>query len=155
MQYVEEILQDYAEAQRDALIPILQKVQEKEKYLSAESLKKISAHLNIPLSKIYGVASFYNQFKFQAPGKYHIMICRGTACHVKGSAEVLESLMRELKIESGETTKDGLFSLEVVSCVGVCSLAPVICINDKYHTKIKPEQVSDIIALYKKEEKNG
>ncbi|MCG8569376.1 MAG: NAD(P)H-dependent oxidoreductase subunit E [Spirochaetes bacterium] len=152
---IDQILVKYKDAKRDALIPLLQEIQEAEQYLSVNSLKKISQQLSIPLSKIYGVASFYNQFKFHAPGKYHIQICRGTACHVKGSARVMEALLRELQINAGETTKDGLFSLELVSCVGVCSLAPVICVNDHYHTKVKPDQVNEIINSYREKEKQS
>lgn len=149
---VTTIMKKYKNRGRDSLIPLLQEMQESEGYLSVSSLKDVSKKMHIPLSKIYGVASFYNQFKFHAPGKHHIQICRGTACHVKGSSMLLESLQRELGIEPGHTTRDGLFSLEVVSCVGVCSLAPVICINDRYHAKVKPEDVASIIKSYREKE---
>jgi NADH-quinone oxidoreductase subunit E len=153
---LEEILQKHKDAKRDSLIPILQDIQEKEGFLSFDSLLEVSKKLNIALSKVYGVASFYNQFKFNQPGKNHIQVCRGTACHVKGSLNVLDTVKRVLKIKEGETTKDGLFSLEVVSCVGVCSLAPVICINGEYYAQVTKDKIESIIKTYQeKENKDG
>ncbi|HOW17191.1 MAG TPA: NAD(P)H-dependent oxidoreductase subunit E, partial [bacterium] len=102
---MESIFAKYKNAGRDSLIPILQDLQEKEGFLSFDSLLSVSRFLNLPLSKIYGVASFYNQFKFNQPGKYQIQVCRGTACHVKGSIKVLDALKRELKIDAGQTTR--------------------------------------------------
>jgi NADH-quinone oxidoreductase E subunit len=138
---------------RSALIPILQEVQEEQGYLSREAVVSIGQQLNLPVSKIYGVATFYNQFRFQVPGRFHVQCCRGTACHVKGSLSVLESLKRELKIEPGQTTRDGLFSLEVVACIGACGLAPVIAINGEFHASVQPEQIKKIINAYRKEAK--
>jgi len=100
---------------RDYLIPILQAVQEEEGYISKDSIGQISDYLGLPESKIFGVATFYNQFRLNAPGKYQVAICRGTACHVKGSFNLLETLQMELGIKPGETTRDGLFSLETVA----------------------------------------
>lgn len=147
---IETILQNFPEAQRDALIPILQAIQEQEGYLSREAITRVGEYLHLPTSKIYGVATFYNQFRFQPVGKYHIMVCRGTACHVKGSAKVLEALKRELKIEPGQTTKDGLFSLEVVACLGACGQAPVIAVNGEFLAKVEPEKVRSILNSYRK-----
>ena len=96
------------------------------------------------------MASFYNQFKFQAPGKNHIQVCRGTACHVKGSSKVLDAVKRVLKVDAGQTTRDGLFSLEVVACVGACSLAPVVCINGEYFSGVTPESLEKILEGYRK-----
>jgi NADH-quinone oxidoreductase subunit E len=138
---------------RSALIPILQDVQDKEGYLSRRIVVELARALNLPASKIYGVATFYNQFRFQAPGKYQIQVCRGTACHVKGSATVLNALERELDIHPGETTRDGLFSLEVVACIGACGLAPVICINGEYHAQVEPDQIGTILRQYREQEK--
>jgi NADH-quinone oxidoreductase subunit E len=148
---LEQILQNYPRAQRDALIPILQAIQEQEGYLSREAITKVGEYLQLPASKIYGVATFYNQFRFQPVGKFHIMICRGTACHVKGSAKVLEAFKRELKIEPGQTTKDGLFSLEVVACLGACGQAPVIAVNGEFLAKVEPEKVRSILITYRKQ----
>ena len=145
-----KILEKYNHAGRDALIPILQEFQEKEGYLSKEAIARIGDHLDLPTSKIYGVATFYNQFRFNALGKYHIQICRGTACHVKGSAQILITLEQELGIEAGETSRDGLFSLEVVACIGACGLAPVISINGEYFANITPEKTRKIIEDFRK-----
>lgn len=132
------------------LIPLLQEIQNEEGFLSENSLIEVGRHLNIPTSRIYGVATFYNQFRFQPQGKYNIQVCRGTACHVLGSASVLDVIKKQLKIEVGQTTKDGLFSLEVVACIGACGLAPVICINGNFHAKITKESLKEIIDNYRK-----
>lgn len=147
---IDSVLEKYRGAGRDSLIPLLQEVQEIYGHLSRESVTIIGKHLNLPASKIYGVATFYNQFRFTAPGKFHVQVCRGTACHVIGSAEVLESISRELDIKPGETSRDGLFSLEVVACIGACGLAPVIAINGEFHAKVQPKDVKNIIKSYRK-----
>ncbi|HQH28789.1 MAG TPA: NAD(P)H-dependent oxidoreductase subunit E, partial [Oligoflexia bacterium] len=103
---IQEILESHKNAERDALIPILQEVQESLGYISKEAVVQIGRHLNLPASKIYGVATFYNQFRFQPVGRYHVQVCRGTACHVKGSARVLEAVQNALKIAPGQTTRD-------------------------------------------------
>jgi len=138
---------------RDQLIPILQDVQKREGYLSMDAVVKIGLRLNLPTSKIYGVATFYNQFRFQATGKYHVMICRGTACHVKGSAAILKELQRNLRIEPGQTTRDGLFSLEVVACIGACGLAPVISINGEFHGNLTTDGIGKLLNSYRQREK--
>jgi NADH-quinone oxidoreductase subunit E len=140
----------FPDARRDSLIPLLQEVQGVDGFLSRESILQIGRHLGLPASKIYGVATFYNQFRFQAPGRYHIQICRGTACHVKGSAGLLEGLKRALKIQPGQTTADGLFSLEVVACIGACGLAPVIAINGEFYGGVTADSVGRIIADYRR-----
>lgn len=145
------ILNNYPDAQRDALIPLLQEVQEKVGYLSREAVVKIGEHLNLPASKIYGVATFYNQFRFKPLGKYHIQVCRGTACHVKGSINVLTAVKQALNVEPGDTTRDGLFSLEVVACLGACGLAPVITVNGEFFAGMTPSKVEKIIRDIRKE----
>jgi NADH-quinone oxidoreductase subunit E len=146
---IDSILDKYPEARRDALIPLLQEVQDVHGYLSREAVEQVGAHLGLPASKIYGVATFYNQFRFQAQGRHHIQVCRGTACHVKGSAGVLEALERELGVKAGETTRDGDFSLEVVACIGACGLAPVISVNGEFHAGVTPDSIGDIIESYR------
>ncbi len=146
---VDGILQRRPAAGRDALIPILQEVQDAEGFLSRGSVLAIAKHLALPASKIYGVATFYNQFRFQAQGRNHIQICRGTACHVKGSSAIMDALQTELGIGSGETSRDGLFSLEVVACIGACGLAPVIAINGEFHAKLTPEAIPGILDQYR------
>ena len=147
---VNEILSRHANATRDSLIPILQEVQEAQGYLSKDAVVEIGKRLKLPTSKIYGVATFYNQFRFQPTGRFHIMICRGTACHVKGSAAVLRALEADLKIKAGETTRDGAFSIEVVACIGACGLAPVMSINGEIHAGLDEEKVKTILDDYKK-----
>jgi len=119
-------------------------------YLSRDSVVRIGRHLGLPTSKVYGVATFYNQFRFQPQGRFHIQVCRGTACHVKGSAKVLETVERCLKIRAGETTRDGLFSLEVVACVGACGLSPVISVGGEIFAGVKPEAVKGILDSFRK-----
>lgn len=149
---VETILQNYPGSGRDSLIPILQKVQEKMGFLSEESIVTVGKHLTLPTSKIYGVATFYNQFRFNPPGKYNVQVCRGTACHVLGSATVLQEIEKNLKVKAGETSKDGLFSVEVVACIGACGLAPVIAVNGEFHAKVTSDSITEIIESYRKSE---
>lgn len=145
------ILEKYTNGGRDSLIPLLQDVQEEIGYLSKESIADIGKHLNLPSSKIYGVATFYNQFRFTPKGKFHIEVCRGTACHVLGSKTILERLQKILKIKAGETSKDGMFSLEVVACIGACGLGPVIAINGNFHSKVTEDSIEEIISKYKEQ----
>ena len=142
---VEEILKSHPGSQRDHLIPILQEVQERLGYLSEDAVVRIGRHMRIPASKIYGVATFYNQFRFTPKGKFHIMLCRGTACHVKGSAKTLETLTKALRIEPGQTTRDGLFSIEVVACLGACALAPAITINGEFFPKVSQTKLAKLL----------
>jgi NADH-quinone oxidoreductase subunit E len=130
---------------RDYLIPMLQAVQAQEGYISRESICEISDYMGLPEAKIFGVATFYNQFRLSAPGKYQVQICRGTACHVKGSFNLLEALQRELGIEAGATTRDGLFSLEVVACLGACSIAPVMTVNGEFYGRLDKKIVEKTI----------
>lgn len=151
---IKDILSRYPSARRDDLIPILQDVQEACGHLSRDSVVIIGRYLKLPASKIYGVATFYNQFRFQARGRYTVQVCRGTACHVKGSQKVLEALMRELDIKPGETTRDGLFSLEVVACIGACGLAPVISVDGEFHAGVTSESIKDIVDSYRRKAEN-
>ena len=150
MTEIDEILSNYPNAKRDDLIPILQEVQEAAGFISREAVVAIGSHLNLPASKIYGVATFYNQFRFQPLGKFNIQVCRGTACHVKSSEKVLDAVVRELGIKPGETTRDGVFSIEVVACLGACGLAPVISINGEFYASMTPDTVKKIIDSYRR-----
>jgi NADH-quinone oxidoreductase subunit E len=142
---IQEILDRFPDGKRDALIPVLQEVQEKHGYLSKDAIVQIGKHLRLPASKIYGVATFYNQFRFEPLGQFHIQVCRGTACHVKGSLSVLDAIRHELKIEPGQSTRDGLFSLEVVACIGACGLAPVICINGEFYADMTSAKTRNLL----------
>ncbi len=156
MNAVDAILQKHPRAGRDALIPILQEVQEKQGYLSREAVIRISRHLNLPTTKLYGVATFYNQFRFQPRGKYHFMVCRGTACHVKGSNRVLEMAQKLLKLRPGQTSRDRLFSLETVACMGACGLSPVMNLNGEFFAKVTPQKLVQVIQeCREKEAKSG
>ncbi len=146
---VAQVLKQYPDAGRDKLIPILQDIQAVDGFLSREAVLEVGKHLNLPASKIFGVATFYNQFTFEPKGKYHIQVCRGTACHVKGSATVLEHLCREANCQSGKASADGLFSIEVVACIGACGLAPVISINGEFYAGMTAEKVKKVIAEYR------
>jgi NADH-quinone oxidoreductase subunit E len=152
---VKQVLDKYPDAKRDKLIPILQEVQGTEGFISKEAVLEISQHLNLAPSKIFGVATFYNQFRFEPVGKYHILVCRGTACHVKGSGETLEAIERELGIKAGNTTRDGLFSIEVVACLGACGLAPLICINNEFYANATKDKVKEIVESYRLKEREA
>jgi NADH:ubiquinone oxidoreductase subunit E len=143
---IETILATHAGAHRDKLIPILQEVQKAQGHLSRESMIRVGRHLNLPASKVFGVATFYNQFRFSPVGRFHIQVCRGTACHVKGSKAVVDAIRRTLKLEPGQSTRDSMFSLEVVACLGACGLAPVVAINGEFHGGVTSDSVQKLIS---------
>jgi NADH:ubiquinone oxidoreductase subunit E len=136
------------ERQEGALIPVLQEAQGIYGYLPEEVLQAVCRRLKIPLSRIYGVVTFYSQFYLTPRGRHLIKSCQGTACHVRGAKGVLESLCRELKVEPGGTTADRQFSLETVACVGTCFLAPVIMIDEDYYGKLTPKRAVDALKKY-------
>ena len=142
---VEAVLAQHPNATRDSLIPILQEIQEELGYLPPEAMKATGSHLGLPASKVYGVATFYNQFRFQPKGEHHFMICRGTACHVKGSDKVLDNSEKLLNLEAGQTSRDKQFSLEVVACIGACGLAPVVNVNGEFHAKMTPVRLAKLV----------
>jgi len=121
---------------REDLIPILQQVQEVEGFISAEAIALISRRLRVSENEIYGVATFYAQFRFHPPGEHHIAICMGTACHVRGGAQLSATLEHRLGITRGETTPDGKYDYETVACLGCCALAPVVRIDDKIYSQM-------------------
>jgi len=149
-QAVAEILSSHKK-ERKNLIPLLQEVQTSLGYLPKEALQKIAGFLEVPEVEIWGVATFYNQFRFVPLGKYHTSVCMGTACHLAGGKLILEALERELDIKVGETAEDGNFSLERVACIGCCMLAPVIVIRDKIYPKMTPFKVEEALIPYKQE----
>ena len=126
----EKMAQDFAGEPAD-LIPVLQKVQEVGGYISPDAVRRISRWLKVSESEIYGVTTFYAQFRFNPPGRHHIKACLGTACHVQGGEQMLSVLERRLDIKPGETSADGEYDLERVACLGCCALAPVVTIDDK------------------------
>lgn len=148
---IDSLLKEFPNINRDSLIPILQKIQDEYGYLSEESINEIGKYLDLPTIKVYGLATFYNQFRFTPPGKYHIRVCDGTGCHLEGSGKILKEIIKILDIEDGETSRDGLFSLEVLSCIGACSYAPVISINDQYHSKMDKKSLKELINSLREE----
>ena len=131
--------------EKGALMPILQKAQDIYGYLPKEVMKIISDETQIPMEKIYGVATFYSQFTLNPKGKYRISVCLGTACYVKGSGDIYNKLMEKLGIVGGECTPDGKFSLDACRCVGACGLAPVMMINDEVYGRLNVDDSDDIL----------
>jgi len=130
------------------LINVLHKVQHTFGYLPAEIQEVIAYELNIPLANVYGVVTFYSFFSMIPKGKHPVSICTGTACYVRGAENVLSEFKKELKIDVGETTADGKFSISCLRCVGACGLAPVVMVGDKTYGRVSPEMVKDIIKEY-------
>ena len=141
---IEPILQKHA-AHEGALITMLQEIQDAYGYLPEEALTRLSKETKIPLSRIYGVVTFYSQFHLTPRGKNIIRMCRGTACHVRGSAVIMRTLGEHLGIGEGETTEDGKFTLETVACLGTCFLAPVMMVNSDYHGKLNSKKARAIV----------
>ncbi len=134
------------------LIPRLQQAQAEDGYLSRERLQRIHRESGVPLSQVYGVATFYAQFRFQPSGRHMIRVCHGTACHVSGAIELTRAIVKHLEIETGETTPDRLFTLETVSCLGCCSLAPALMIGNTTHGNLGPASVVKLLRKYRKGE---
>lgn len=133
---------------KGALMPILQEAQNIYGYLPIEVQTIISNEMDIPLEKIYGVATFYSQFSLNPKGKYKVSVCLGTACYVKGSGDIFNKLSEMLHIEGGECTPDGKFSLDACRCIGACGLAPVLTVNDDVYGRLTADDVKDILAKY-------
>ena len=144
LKLIEPVLDEYAGI-KGSLITILQHTQDIYGYLPKEAIEKISEATGIATSEIMGVGTFYTQFRFQPVGKYLIMLCQGTACHVNSSELVLQTIKDELGIDDGETTDDGLFSLKCVACLGCCSLSPVMMINDNTYGSLTPDKTKKIL----------
>lgn len=142
-----EILSEFQGEEGD-LIPLLQKIQEKFGYISKETVKSISRFLKISENQIFGVASFYSQFRFNPPGRNSIKVCLGTACHVRGGQVLCEAVERELEVSTGQTTKDRRFDLQRVACLGCCALAPVVQINDDIHSRMTVIRLKGILDKY-------
>ena len=147
---IQERLKEF-ESDRSLLIPILQMIQETHAYLPPQAMEIVGAHLGIPTCEVYGVATFYNQFRFNPPGKHPVKVCLGTACHVKGGSIVLENFERKLEIKEGETTPDKEFSIESVACVGCCALAPVALVGETVHGSMAPSKVEGLVLRFQVE----
>ncbi len=147
MESLEEVIRKH-KGQQGSLIPILHETQELFGYIPEEAQKKISEILNIPMSEIYGVATFYSRFTLSPRGEHTINVCLGTACYVKNAQGILDRFEEELKVEAGGTTKDGKFTLEATRCLGCCGLAPVIMINEDVYGKLVPDDIPEILKKY-------
>lgn len=147
---LDEIIQKYRN-KPGALIPVLHQAQQLFGYLPEEVQIKVAEGLGVPLSEVYGVITFYSFFSTKPRGKYTIGVCLGTACYVKGAAQILQAVKNELGIEMDDTTDDGLFTLTVTRCLGACGLAPVMMIGDDVYGRLTPERVPEILNSYRKE----
>ena len=136
---------DKFDQDRSQLIPMLQMIQQKLAYLGPQAIERVAEHLGLSATEVYGVASFYNQFRFNPPGRNQVKVCLGTACHVKGGDIILENFERKLAIKEGETTPDREFSIERVACVGCSALAPVALMGEMVHGKMAPSKVEGLI----------
>lgn len=144
----QSILSKYSQPTHADLIPILQLMQDAYGYLPKDALEEVSAKTSIPLSKIYGVVTFYSQFYMEPRGKHTIKICTGTACHIKGAPDIKKKISDVLQVEEGETTSDYKFTYKPVACLGTCFLAPVMMIDDKYYGKLTVEKTETILKSY-------
>ncbi len=147
-----EILERYA-GDQSAVIRALQDIQEQYNYLPKEMLEMTAQRLDVPLTQVLRAATFYKQFSLEPRGKHCINVCMGTACHVRGGQLILERLQRELDVEPGGTTKDMQFSLEIVRCIGCCSIAPVIRIDDDTHGRLRQNRLPRLLRRYAEEER--
>lgn len=141
---LQKILARFTRSKNNA-IPLLQEIQKHYGYLPEDAMEKAAEHLRISPSAIYGVATFYTQFKLTPRGKHSIKICRGTACHVQGGSRILDEIERKLDVKAGETTKDLEYSIDTVACVGACALAPVMILNEEVYGKINAGKALDIL----------
>jgi len=146
---LENLLSKHPANKKDGLLPILQEIQYQQGYLTDDFLAEVGKYLNIPANKVYGVATFYDQFRFHPLGQFRIRICRGTACHLFGSSTYLDVLEKELKVKAGNTSKDRKFSLEISNCMGACESAPVLHINDTFYTHVTAADLDKIIRSLK------
>ena len=143
---LQEIVKSYQSLSSSDLIPLLQQIQDAYGYLSKAVLMEMSKRTGIAASRIYGVATFYEQFYFEPRGRHTVKCCRGTACHVREGTKVIDAIKAELNIQDGETTEDKEFTFETVACLGVCALAPVIVIDGAYHGQMTPGRVKTVLA---------
>ena len=144
---IKDILERHP-ADRGSLIPVLQDVQEDLGYLSEEAIEELARLMGISANEIYGVATFYTQFRFSPPGQHSIQSCQGTACHVRGGRKILEELEHRLGITAGQTTADGKFDLERLACLGCCALAPVVAVDGKVHARMTAKKIPSLLSQY-------
>lgn len=142
--FVEQLFSEYKPI-KDNLIQMLNEIQEHYGYVPMEVQKELSEFLSIPMAEIYGVVTFYSRFSLKPKGKYNISVCMGTACYVKGSQKIMDRLLERLQIKAGETTEDGMFSIEETRCVGACGLAPVFTVNGEVYGKATVQKLDQVL----------
>ncbi|QYZ79510.1 NADH-quinone oxidoreductase subunit NuoE [Methanofollis formosanus] len=147
---VRQIIEGYPKEPR-YLLAALQDIQENQTYLSVESMKLVAEYLGVPESRVFSVATFYKALSLVPQGKKVIKVCNGTACHLRGAPKLVEALEQELGIKNGETTEDGLFTIQTVNCVGACAMAPVVMVNDRVYGKVTISQIPEIIEEERKD----
>jgi NADH:ubiquinone oxidoreductase subunit E len=143
------ILKKYKSGRREDLIPLLQEIQEEQGYLSEDAIVRVGSFLGLSTTKIYGLATFYERFRFIPAGKVHILICNGTSCFLNGSKLIIDRIAEETGLQPGQTSRDGYFSYEVVSCMGGCHNGPIVNVNGEYHTHIRAEQLPELLRRLK------
>jgi NADH-quinone oxidoreductase subunit E len=147
---VDRIMEHYGPEQ-SSILPALQDINAKYRWLPPGAVRRVSEVVALPLARVLRIASFYNMFSFEPRGQHVITLCDGTACHVRGSSRLLDSVKQELAIGPGQTTPDHIFTLEVVNCLGACALAPVLVIDERYHEKVTPDKLRRILESHRKE----
>ncbi len=147
---LQEALERYPRGSDD-VIGLLREAQEACGYLAPEVLEAVAEHIGVPWARVYGVASFYGHFHLEPRGRHNVIVCRGTACHVRGGKRVLDTAKRELGIQEGETTEDFQFTLETVACLGACALAPVMVVDGTYYGKMNERRAETVLQSYRQE----
>lgn len=146
-QKISQIVNSYSNEKR-FILAMMQDIQKHFNYLPREAMEMIAGHVNAPFSRIYSMATFYKAFSLSPKGFYNIKVCDGTACHIKGSTVLIDQVYKHLGIKPGETTEDGLFSIETVNCLGACAIAPVMVVNERVHPKVTSSSFIEIIDSY-------
>ena len=142
---IDIIIKKYKSGRREELIPLLQEIQDENGHLSEEAIVRVGSFVGLSTTKIYGLATFYDQFRFIPAGKIQIKICHGTSCFLNGSQSIINKIKEETGLMSGQTSRDGIFSYEIVTCMGGCNNGPVISVNGEYHTYVRPEKLPDLM----------
>lgn len=151
MDPIAEVLAMFPIPHREDLIPILQEIQKRCGHLTEEAIIRTGKHLKLPVSKVFGIATFYDAFSFKPRGTFHIRICHGSACHMQGSARIIEEAEKILRIKPGETSSNGQFSLEITTCLGGCHHSPVIQVNEDYYIRFTPTELKNLIKKLENE----
>ncbi|MCX7716136.1 MAG: NADH-quinone oxidoreductase subunit NuoE [Endomicrobia bacterium] len=148
---IQELINRY-EPKEENILSVLQDIQAQYNYLPEELLQQVAKHFGVPVSRVYSLATFYKAFSLKPKGKYICQVCLGTACHVRGGPRLVDAISNSLNIQPGETTSDGVFTLETVNCVGACALGPLVVINGQYYGKMTPTKVNKLIQDLSKKE---